>query len=77
MTRADGTYINLQHYLNHSLSSRGYAKRTVDGSFGNITKAKVESFQTYWNSKKSIKLDVDGIVGPNTRNALAQYVHSL
>ena len=51
MARADGTYINLQHYLNHYLSSRGYAKMTVGGSFCNTTKAKVESFQTYWNSK--------------------------
>ena len=56
---SSGRYVyHLQHYLNRYLASRGYAKMTVDGSFGNITKAKVESFQTYWYSKKSIKLDV-------------------
>ena len=75
---SSGRYVyHLQHYLNRYLASRSYAKMTVDGSFGNTTKAKVESFQQYWNSTHSTKLTVDGVVGPNTRNALAQYVHAL
>lgn len=75
---SSGRYVmHLQHYLNRYLSSRNYAKITVDGSFGSGTQGKVESFQQYWNSTHDTKLDVDGIVGANTRTALAQYVHSL
>lgn len=75
---SSGRYVyHLQHYLNRYLASRNYAKMAVDGQFGSTTQAKVESFQQYWNSIKSVKLDVDGVVGANTRTALAQYVHGL
>lgn len=75
---SSGRYVyHLQHYLNRYLASRSYAQMTVNGQFDSTTQAKVESFQKYWNSIKSVKLEVDGIVGTNTRNALAQYVHSL
>ena len=68
--------ITLQHYLNRYLSSRNYTTITVDDGFGNTTKQKVESFQMYMNSQYNAGLQVDGVVGENTRKWLACFVQS-
>lgn len=69
---SSGRYvIHLQHYLNRYLSSVGYAKMAIDGSFGATTKQKVGAFQ------QSQGLSNDGEVGSNTKNALIAFVRGL
>ncbi len=53
---------SLQTRLNNVIN----AGLTVDGDFGRLTRAAVESFQT------RAGLDVDGVAGPNTLAALAE-----
>ena len=54
--------------LQNALNARGYDVGTVDGIFGPATETAVKSFQ------RDFGLDVDGIVGPNTWEALGVYV---
>ena len=51
-------------WVQYALNREGYNCGNVDGIFGNGTKSAVINFQ------KAKKLDVDGIVGPKTREAL-------
>ncbi len=51
-------------HLQDDLNLLGYGLLTVDGDFGSKTQAAVKSFQT------DNDLDVDGIVGPKTWEAL-------
>jgi peptidoglycan hydrolase-like protein with peptidoglycan-binding domain len=53
---------SLQTRLNAAMG----AGLTVDGDFGNLTKAAVEQFQL------RAGLDIDGVAGPNTMRALAE-----
>lgn len=48
---------------------------TPDGEFGQETFDGVECFQLYWNTTGSNKISVDGIVGPQTWSALAEYIN--
>lgn len=50
--------------LQRRLKSLGFLKATVDGVFGEVTKAAVQAAQ------RKFKLEPDGIVGPATWNAL-------
>ncbi|MER5631536.1 L,D-transpeptidase family protein [Streptomyces nitrosporeus] len=59
-TGAQGSMVTALQQL---LSARGHSL-TADGSFGNLTAAAVRSFQT------KQRLQADGVVGPNTWNAL-------
>ena len=54
--------------LQNALNARGYDAGAVDGVFGPATEAAVRSFQS------NVGLDEDGIVGPNTWEALGVYV---
>jgi len=54
--------------LQNALNARGYDVGTVDGIFGPATETAVKSFQ------RDFGLDVDGIVGPYTWEALGVYV---
>ncbi len=51
-------------WVQYALNREGYNCGNVDGIFGNGTKSAVINFQ------KAKKLDVDGIVGPKTRESL-------
>lgn len=61
-----GTLGNGVKWVQDMLNHNGYSL-TVDGSFGNATYNAVIDFQ------KNKKLEVDGIVGKTTRNALKTY----
>jgi peptidoglycan hydrolase-like protein with peptidoglycan-binding domain len=54
--------------LQNALKARGYDPGEVDGDFGPATTKAVKEFQGDYD------LDVDGIAGPNTWNALNVYV---
>ncbi len=56
--------------VQRELSSRGYFNHSVTGYYGNITKSAVIEFQ------KDKNIRVDGIVGPETREALFGNGHS-
>lgn len=51
--------------LQANLTTLGYALGTIDGKFGNMTKAAVKAFQASW------KLVADGVVGKLTQATLA------
>ena len=61
-----GTYGTGVKWLQDMLNHNGYSL-TVDGAFGNATYNAVIDFQ------KNKGLEIDGIVGPATRNALKTY----
>ena len=54
--------------LQNALNVRGYGSGGVDGEFGPTTEKGVKKFQG------DAGLDVDGVVGPNTWEALVVYV---
>lgn len=56
--------------VQQELLDRGYFKHSVTGYYGEITKAAVIEFQ------KKEKIQVDGIVGPQTRERLFGYNYS-
>lgn len=64
-----GTYGTGVKWLQDMLNHNGYSI-TIDGAFGNTTYNAVINFQ------RNNKLDVDGIVGPATRNALKKYANT-
>ncbi|MGD2060272.1 MAG: SpoIID/LytB domain-containing protein [Acidimicrobiia bacterium] len=63
-TKNKGVYSEYVELLEQRLTTLGFAPGVVDGMFDVSTTAAVKAFQT------SEGLGVDGIVGPNTKNAL-------
>ena len=61
-------------WIHYELTRLGLYRGDIDGYFGPMTESAVKSFQKTHKDKNGKKLEVDGSVGPLTRDALEKAV---
>ncbi len=57
-------------YLQGVILHKAGGRITVDGYYGPLTEGRVMDVQRWWNHHSEYKLEVDGLVGPNTWNII-------